>query len=193
MLAKIKEHHVVINAITAQCLWFVCVLGGVRHANAMIWFTVAPLVGLQLLLVTEGRARLLVGILIVTFVGVVQDSFLTVIGVLDPVRSVLPFPWTPLWLAALWLNFASMAAICLSRLGRHTALALVAGAVGGPLAYLGGERFGAVIFPVGKAAALAALAVAWALMAGFALVWLPAKLRRGSGHCLVPRRVKSCV
>ena len=105
-----------------------------------------------------------------------MDSALTALGVISPVRVGMPHPWTPWWLAALWLNFASLTAICLRRLGERPLLAVVAGAVGGPLAYAGGIRFGAVAFPMGWASVIV-LAAVWAVAAWGALVALPRMLR----------------
>lgn len=179
MIEKLRRHRVLLNALVGQVLWFVCVLGGVRHADVWVVATVVPLVGLQLLLPEQKRGRLAVHVLVVTVYGVIVDTLLTGAQVFEPVRTGIAHPWCPIWLAALWLNFASMAAICLRRLGEKPWLAILAGAVGGPMAYAGGMRLEALTFPCGDLWAMAVLAVAWSVTAGLALVTLPALLGGG--------------
>lgn len=68
----------------------------------------------------------------------------------------------PLWLVALWVNFALTLNVALRPLQRRLGLAAVLGALGGPLAYLGGASLGALHFAA-PIPALAALALVWAL------------------------------
>jgi hypothetical protein len=69
----------------------------------------------------------------------------------------------PLWMAALWANFAATLNVSLGPLQQRPWLAAALGAVGGPLAYWGGAGLGAMTFHY-LVAGLAALAVAWALL-----------------------------
>lgn len=69
----------------------------------------------------------------------------------------------PLWMAALWANFAITLNVSLRPLQGRPWLAAGLGAVGGPLAYLGGAGLGAMTFH-DLGAGLAALVVAWALL-----------------------------
>lgn len=82
----------------------------------------------------------------------------------------------PLWLAALWANFATTLNVSLRPLRGRPWLAAGLGAVGGPAAYWGGAELGAMTFHA-PGAGLAALALAWALMTPL-LLSLAARLDR---------------
>jgi hypothetical protein len=69
----------------------------------------------------------------------------------------------PLWMAALWANFATTLNVSLRPLQGRPWLAAGLGALGGPAAYWGGAQLGAMTFH-DLGAGLAALAVAWALL-----------------------------
>jgi hypothetical protein len=76
----------------------------------------------------------------------------------------------------MWVAFAMTLNVSLDWLKRSKPLAIVFGAVGGPLAFIAGEKLGGVTFndPV---AALIALSVGWALLTPL-LLGLAAPARR---------------
>jgi hypothetical protein len=82
----------------------------------------------------------------------------------------------PVWLAALWGNFALTVNHGLRPLLRRPGLAVALGAIGGPLAYLAGARLGAAELASPAWQALAPLALAWALVMGLLC------RTRGRGH-----------
>jgi hypothetical protein len=77
----------------------------------------------------------------------------------------------PLWMAALWANFAGTLHLCLDWLRGRYWLASVLGACGGPLAYYGGQRLGAMQLGSNASISLLVIAVEWALVTP-ALVYL---------------------
>ena len=70
----------------------------------------------------------------------------------------------PIWMAALWANFAGTLHFCLDWLRGRYRLASVLGAVGGPLAYYGGHRLGAMQLGGSVAVSLAVIAIEWVLV-----------------------------
>ena len=71
----------------------------------------------------------------------------------------------PLWILALWLGFSQTLNHALSWLRGRPWLAMVFGAIGGPLSYWAAQRvFAAADFPNGWLAAMLALALAWGLI-----------------------------
>ena len=66
-------------------------------------------------------------------------------------------------MVALWMLFATTLNLSLAWLKRHLFVAVLFGAIGGPLAYLGGEKLGALNFE-SPTAGLIALAIGWALL-----------------------------
>jgi len=143
------------NAILYQCVWFVGVLG--REPLAPIAFA---LLALHLALCRERGAELAL-LAAAAALGVAIDSMLTLAGVFvfDPTATVLPIP---AWLVAIWLAFAATLRNALRFLLSRLPLAIVAGAVGGPLSYLAAARLGAVSLPLGTWPTAAVLALVWA-------------------------------
>ncbi|MEK9778156.1 MAG: DUF2878 domain-containing protein, partial [Methylophilaceae bacterium] len=73
-----------------------------------------------------------------------------------------PFPLTPLWIVVMWLLFAMTLNHSLSWLKRRYVLSFVFGALGGPLAYVAGEKLGAV--EITSDLSLVILAISWAMI-----------------------------
>lgn len=70
---------------------------------------------------------------------------------------------SPPWILALWLLFAAGLALPLRGIVRSVPVAIVAGLVGGPLAYAGGEAFDAVTLPSGRLPGLAGAGIGYAV------------------------------
>ena len=76
--------------------------------------------------------------------GGVTDSILVWSGAMVFPESAGPgFP-TTLWMLALWINFAAALRHCMGWLCGRLGLGTVFGIIGGPLAYLAGEKLGAI-------------------------------------------------
>jgi hypothetical protein len=87
----------------------------------------------------------------------------------------------PYWIVAMWVLFATTLNVGMRWLRRSTAIAAVAGAIGGPLAFFAGASIGAVEL-VSPAIALIAIGIGWAVMLPLLVkltVWLE------DGHRLV--------
>jgi hypothetical protein len=80
---------------------------------------------------------------------------------------------------ALWVQLGTTLRGCLAWLAPRPRLAALLGAVGGPLAFAGGERLGAAVWGEPRAATAAALAIAWAT--ALPLLFRIAR-RLGDGH-----------
>jgi hypothetical protein len=152
----------IINFAAFQFGWFACVLGaawGWPYAGPIV---VTLLVALHVALFRAPRRDLplfvAVGVL-----GWLLDSALVLLGVLDfPAYAELGGPST-IWMAFMWINFATTLNASLGWLQRRPLLAAAFGAVGGPAAYWAGLSFGAVTFPAGAMPALLAVGVEWGL------------------------------
>ena len=109
--------------------------------------------------------------------GAMTDSLLVWSGAMAFPESAGPgFPTTP-WMVALWINFAAALRHCMGWLCGRFVLATVFGAIGGPLAYLAGSKFGAL-----EIHSLPAIVVAWLLvMPGLLLIEMNTRSRSGAG------------
>ena len=150
-----------VNFVAFQAGWFACVLAA---ANGEPWAAM-PVVGLvvALHLILARRpgqeARL---IALALAMGLVLDSLLASSGWL---RYASPLPvagLAPYWILAMWALFATTLNVSMSWLRGKTGLAVLLGAVFGPLSYMAGRRLGALEFVDFQAGTLA-LAAAWAL------------------------------
>jgi len=149
-----------INFVAFQLGWLACVLGA---ANGMPWVGVAfalVVVGWHLWRAQRPGPELTL-ILIAMGVGFVGDSILVALRWIEYPNGALVAGTAPVWIVAMWGLFATTLNVSLGWLKRRAPLAIVFGAVGGPLAYVAGERLGGLTF-LRQGPALIALAVGWA-------------------------------
>jgi hypothetical protein len=85
----------------------------------------------------------------------------------------------PLWMTALWANFATTLNVSLASLQGRPWLAASLGLVGGPAAYWGGAKLGAMTL-LDPIAGLLALALGWALLTPLLLALARSLARRTS-------------
>lgn len=145
---------VVANAIWLQVGWWACVLGA---EHPWLLLLVIPGVALHLRLCPDINAEVK-ALLRVTLAGCVLDSTLGALGVFG--FDAWPLP---LWLALLWLVLASGMRHSLAWASRHCRLGALLGALGGPLAYVGGARLADVTLPLGAVVTGLLLMPIWAL------------------------------
>ena len=150
------------NFVVFEAAWFACILG-VAHGRPL-WGTAAVVaaIGWHVAISARPATELaLAGLL--GAIGLVAESLVVAQGhVAYPAGQ--PVAWlAPYWMVALWSEFAIALNVTLRWLKGRPALALVLGAVFGPLAFLGGVRLGGARF-VDEPAALATLACMWGLL-----------------------------
>jgi hypothetical protein len=148
----------VANLLLTQLVWFACVLGGDAWAVAAL---------LHLLIYRQWLGSdadwPLLGV--VTAIGYGVDSSLATLGYMDysahTLSGLLP---APLWLAALWLSFATLFRHGLQWLQGRLWLAAALGAVAGPLTYYAGSQLGAATPGSSLTIFLLLHAALWAIM-----------------------------
>jgi hypothetical protein len=153
---------VIANFLAFQIGWFACVLGG-AHGQAWLGTGIAlVIVAWHITRAARPRQELML-ILIAGAFGAVWDSALVMLGWISYPSGTL-FPGTaPHWIVALWMLFATTLNVSLAWLKRSTLLAALFGAVGGPLAYYGGAKLGALSLDA-PTAALVALTLGWGML-----------------------------
>lgn len=153
---------VLVNFAAFQLGWFACVLGA---AHGLPWAgtgVALAIVAWHLTRAAQPRAELVL-VLIAAGIGALWDSGLSALGWIRYPSGVLIEGTAPYWIVAMWMLFATTLNVSLAWLGRYLPLAAVFGALGGPLAYLGGAKLGALTFGA-QEAALVALALGWAVL-----------------------------
>jgi hypothetical protein len=88
------------------------------------------------------------------------DTALIMAGAFAPVPYLTSPPLSPVWMVMLWMNQATTLDGCLAWLRGRYVLGAIFGAIGGPLAYLGGAKLGAAVIP--SSIGLMYLAITWA-------------------------------
>lgn len=137
--------RLLVAAVFYQVIWFSAVGAATKH-QGLLWLLVLSLAfpAVMMAFWPSCRSRVRYMMLSSAVVGFIVDSFMTASGSMTPARFWMPFPIIPLWLMALWLAFGVFIATGLDRLYGRFWVAAIAGALGGPLAYYGGTRFGAL-------------------------------------------------
>ena len=154
----IMRTHQWANFAAFQLAWLVAVWGA---SVGLSWLGPVAVAGwVSAYALWQNRARADVPLWLGAGVlGGVTDSILVWSGAMAFPESAGPgFP-TTLWMIALWINFAAALRHCMGWLCGRFVLATVFGAIGGPLAYLAGDKLGALEIHV-----LPAVVIAWTLV-----------------------------
>jgi len=161
-----------------QAGWFAAVLGA-AHGAAWTGPAAALLaIAAHLALVARDPARSLRLLAPALLLGVLVDGALLAAGATLFPQAQRLGPLPPAWMLALWPLFAMLLEGPLAWLAGRRGLQVLFGAVGGPLAYLGGEALGALALGEPRARALGLVALAWG--AGFPLLMAAARGRRAA-------------
>lgn len=150
------------NIVLFQIGWFACVLGA---ANGLAWtgsVIALAIAGLHLWFAQQARVELQL-LLIAVALGFAWDSAITAAGLIAFTSGNMLSGLAPHWIAALWLVFATSLNTSLRWLRGRVWLAILFGAVGGPLAYFAGAKLGALSFP-DPTLGLVLQAIGWAAL-----------------------------
>lgn len=153
---------IVSNVVLFQIGWFAGVLSAAAHRP---WFGV--LVTTAVVFTHVFRAPMprpeLELVLLSLGLGLAFDSLLVWQGWLEYSSGIVFSNVAPYWIVALWGLFATLLNVSLRWMRGRWGLAMLFGAVGGPAAYYGGLRLGALEFG-NMPAGLLALAIGWAVL-----------------------------
>lgn len=153
----------VVNFILFQAVWLVTVVGAARGLTWPALAAIGVFAAIHSLLVPRPKADFVL-LAIAVVAGMVCDTLLVQSGLM---RVATPFPvpgFAPLWMLVLWANLALAVNHCLGWLHGHGWLAAGAGAVGGPLAYIGGAKLGAADLGASLWVVAAPVAVVWSIV-----------------------------
>ncbi len=153
----------IINAVLFQLGWFACVLGAAHDLPWTGALAAVAIIGWHLAHAAQPQRELL----LVGAAAVLGALFETLLVQTDWVRfetGVLVEGTAPYWMIALWAIFATTLNVSLQSLQSHPWLTALLGAIGGPLAYYGGARLGALDLAA-MGPALIAIGVGWAILA----------------------------
>lgn len=156
----------IINFILFQAAWFACVAGA---AEGMPWLGVTVtffVLAWHLYQANLYKLELKL-ILSVLTIGAIFDQATLYFHLINYVHHGWSTSIVPVWILALWLGFATTLNVSLSWMQGRTILAVIFGAVGGPLAYLAAQKLGAVV--LASTASYVVLSIGWAILTPFFL------------------------
>ena len=169
------RHTQLVNYGFYQIGWFACVLGGAWHRPWTGFLIAVILLGAHLTLSLERslEARLVV---FATAVGALVEIGQIAAGTYRFTSGTVIEALPPPWLLAMWAQFDVR--FSLRTVIKRPIRAALFGAAGGPIAFLAGERLGAVTLPP-LTYGLLRLSISWAI----ALVVFSVVVRRVARYC----------
>jgi len=153
---------IVVNFVAFQVGWFACVLGGAHHLPWLGTILVSVIIAAHVSHASRPRTELSLVLLAIS-IGSVWDSYLVWQGWLEYPSGTLIPDTAPHWILAMWGVFATTLNVSLRWLKQRWLIAIISGAIAGPLAYYAGARLGGVVF-TDQTTALIALGMGWAVL-----------------------------
>ncbi|WP_455376852.1 DUF2878 domain-containing protein [Petrachloros mirabilis] len=159
-----KKHTMTVlsNFILFQIAWFVCVWSAAANQPWIGVLVTIGVIGVDLLQALLPKKQIQL-VLLALAIGLVFDSFLVLQGWLKYSSGNLVPNLAPYWIVAMWGLFATLLNVSLRWMRGRWITAAVFGALGGPAAYYGGLRLGALQFG-NMEAGLMALSIGWAVL-----------------------------
>ena len=154
--------NIIINFVLFQIGWFACVVGA---AKQMPWFGVIVVLAIVIWHLSQAKQpKLEVYLLILTLIiGAIYDQTMLQNNLLTYQAHGWSNSLTPAWILALWAEFATILNVSLRWMRGRWLIAILFGAIGGPLAYVGAARLGAVSLDA-IPLSYVALSVGWAII-----------------------------
>lgn len=144
--------QVLLLAIAFDIYWTLVVL--FRHQGIVLWFALALLACLML------KPRLRLNAILLALFGCLMDALWSLTDLIKFNDGGI----LPLWMMSLWLMFACV----WIRLTADTTLPgwvlVLMGVIGGPMAYLLGERLGGMVFVAPTVFVLGWMALGWGVL-----------------------------
>ena len=156
------QPRLVVNFILFQIGWFACVIGA---AKQMPWLGVATVLAIVIWHLTQAKqAKKELQLLIIALViGGTFDQIMLNHQLITYQAHGWSSMIVPVWILALWAEFVTVLNVSLRWMKGRWLVAVLFGAIGGPLAYMGAEKLGAVTLnhlPI----SYVALSVGWACL-----------------------------
>ena len=149
-----------LNFLLYQIGWFACVLGAAFSRPGLGIAIALMLIAVHLWLATDRLGQIKI-LMVALGIGLLVDGILLGVGVFTFPTGMMVAWLPPLWMSILWIQFATTFRYCLKWLSGRYVLGAVLALVGAPLAFIGGERLGAVAFFPPRFAHLIILGTVW--------------------------------
>jgi hypothetical protein len=164
-----------VNFIGFQVGWFACVLGAANDKELL--GMIIALGAIIYHVVTQGDLRKELKLILVALaIGLLWETWVLNLDILRYPSHPESLFWAPSWLVMMWALFATTINLSMGWLKGRWALSVLMGAVFGPLAFIGGEKLGAVVF-LDSTLSIITLSVGWGLLMPL-LLWTAERINQ---------------
>ena len=164
-----------VNFIGFQVGWFACVLGAANDKELLGMIIALGIVIYHVVNQGDSRKELKL-VLAATVIGLLWETWVLNLNILRYPSHPEALFWAPTWLIMMWALFATTINLSMGWLKDRWVLAVFMGAVFGPLAFIGGERLGAVVF-LDSTLSIITLSVGWGLLMPL-LLWIAERINQ---------------
>ena len=162
-----------VNFIGFQVGWFACVLGAANDKELLGMIIALGIVIYHVVNQGDSRKELKL-VLAATVIGLLWETWVLNLNILRYPSHPEALFWAPTWLIMMWALFATTINLSMAWLKGRWVLSVFMGAVFGPLAFIGGERLGAVVF-LDSTLSIITLSVGWGLLMPL-LLWIAERI-----------------
>ena len=152
---------IITNFVLFQLGWFACVLSAAKNLPWLGVMVVLVIVAWHLWQAKQTKPEFVL-LLITLLIGGFFDQLMLSSHLITYQAHGWIDTLLPAWILALWAAFATVLNVSLRWMRNRWLIAILFGAIGGPLAYLGAEKLGAVT--LNMPLAYVALGVGWAIL-----------------------------
>ena len=164
-----------VNFIGFQVGWFSCVLGAAND-KALLGMIIALGIVIYHVVSQANSINELKLVLVAVVIGLFWETWVLSLSILQyPSHPEASF-WAPYWLIMMWALFATTINLSMGWLKGRWVLSVLMGAVFGPLAFIGGEKLGAVAF-LDSTLSIITLSVGWGLLMPL-LLWIAERINQ---------------
>ena len=156
------KSQLIINFVLFQIGWFASVLGAAKQLPWLGVIVVAVIVAWHLLQAKQVKPELVL-LVLALLIGGLFDQLMLINGLISYQAHGWSISLLPAWILALWAVFVTVLNVSLRWMRGKWLVAILFGAIGGPLAYMGAEKLGAVTLNA-LPMSYVALSVGWAIL-----------------------------
>jgi len=151
-----------VNFIGFQVGWFACVLGAANDKEFLGMIIALGVIIYHVINQGDSRKELKL-VLVAVAIGLFWETWVLNLDILRYPSHPDALFWAPTWLIMMWALFATTINLSMGWLKGRWVLSVFMGAVFGPLAFIGGEKLGAVVF-LDSTLSIITLSVGWGLL-----------------------------
>lgn len=154
----------IINNLSYQAIWWSSVIGAIINRPLIGFYVMLPVLALHFLYIARDKREIFL-LIIAAIAGTAMDTLLNLFNIVQYSGTFDFAHWlAPIWITSMWIGFSMTVNHSLSWLNNKKFLGFILGMIFGPLAYVAGQRYGAVKFVAPDFWPLILLSVLWGVI-----------------------------